>query len=175
MQTSSTTLKNWQLSTKNKQTPTLQHDNSTSGYICKKMHVYVGLQKPLSIVREALFLTAPNWEYPNVHQRKRRICGCLDTGRPKSHKQSSTHLSEFLLQHRLFENTLSIDLIVVTFSPYNTKGFSKIMEIVSPLPVSYEKDQERVGLRGFIRQAASVHLHALQRVHSCPPGGCRSG
>lgn len=51
--------------------------------------------------------------------------------------------SEFLLRHRLFENTLSIDLIVVTFSPYNNKGFSKIMEIVSPLTVSYKKDQEK--------------------------------
>lgn len=83
--------------------------------------------------------------------------------------------SEFLLRHRLFENTLSIDLIVVTFPPYNNKDFSKIMEIVSPLTVSYKKDQERVGLRGFIQQAACVHLHALQRAHSRQPGGCRSG
>lgn len=99
----------------------------------------------------------------------------MDTGRPKSHKQSSTHLSEFLLRHRLFENTLSVDLIVVTFSPNNTKGFSKITEIVSPLTVSYEKDQERAGLCGFIGQAACVHLHTLQRAPSRPPGGCRSG
>ena len=117
------------------------------------MYVYVGLQKLVRIVGEALFLIAPNWEYPNVHQRKRRSCGFTDTGRPKSHKQSSIHLSEFLLWHRLFENTLSIDLIVVTFSPYHTKGFSKITEIVSPLTVSYNKDQERAGRCGFIGQA----------------------
>lgn len=133
----------------------------------------VGQKKPTT-VGGALFLTAPNWNHPKRPQRWKRTPGvCTPREATGPLKNSSRQLSEFLLWHKLSENTPSVDFIVFTPLLFPLSHFSKFTETVPYVPTLLVRQTDHVAT------APSLVRHALSfpKLQGTlpPPCGSMSG